>query len=338
MDRRDHSAVCDLVDHRAHSGPGHLSAAIRPAPAHRSARSQGRRGGLRPYADSSAHGWIHAFGGGGTRGRPSAHGGGHGAARGGTGTAGAGPGLHARNRSIQHVDLEHGHHADDAAGCRRRPGAGDRTRREADRLRLPLLLGIAYAASIGGLGTPVGTAECGFMGVYKEVTDGSIGLRSGWPRESPWSCAPLPGHGWFADCPAAEPLNLPDRGMDDPERRVLLIGALTALAFARTSRSVDGRPDCAEGVGDADRPHRGGRPRPDPRRPATGDGTRRGCSSGNRPAVSRGDSCCSSAEASRSREPSRPAAWRTPPASFWPKTSASRPGLQRSWWAASPSR
>ncbi|MGE3675549.1 MAG: SLC13 family permease, partial [Polyangiaceae bacterium] len=44
-------------------------------------------------------------------------------------------------------------------------------RDESNRLAAPLLLGIGYASSIGGLGTPVGTPpNVIFMGVYKELT------------------------------------------------------------------------------------------------------------------------------------------------------------------------
>ena len=43
-------------------------------------------------------------------------------------------------------------------------------------LRTPLLLGIAYAASIGGLGTPIEPPNVILMGVYKEVTGADIGF------------------------------------------------------------------------------------------------------------------------------------------------------------------
>ena len=43
------------------------------------------------------------------------------------------------------------------------------------KLAAPLLLGIAYAASIGGIGTPIGTPpNMVFMGVYTEVTGSAI--------------------------------------------------------------------------------------------------------------------------------------------------------------------
>lgn len=45
------------------------------------------------------------------------------------------------------------------------------------RLAAPLLLGIAYAASIGGLGTPIGTPpNLVFMGVYQETTGQRFGF------------------------------------------------------------------------------------------------------------------------------------------------------------------
>ena len=46
---------------------------------------------------------------------------------------------------------------------------------EDKRLATPLLLGIAYAASIGGIGTPIGTPpNMVFMGVYNEISDSAI--------------------------------------------------------------------------------------------------------------------------------------------------------------------
>src|SRR5210317_2677918 len=45
------------------------------------------------------------------------------------------------------------------------------------RMNIPLLLGIAYAASIGGMGTPIGTPpNVIFMGVYREATGTEIGF------------------------------------------------------------------------------------------------------------------------------------------------------------------
>ena len=47
-------------------------------------------------------------------------------------------------------------------------------------LKTPLLLGLAYSASIGGMGTPVGTPpNVVFMGVYQEATGGARHLVRG---------------------------------------------------------------------------------------------------------------------------------------------------------------
>ncbi len=44
-----------------------------------------------------------------------------------------------------------------------------------DRLRVPLLLGIAYGCSIGGMGTPIGTPpNVVFMGIYEEATGSTV--------------------------------------------------------------------------------------------------------------------------------------------------------------------
>ncbi len=136
--------------------------------------------------------------------------------------------------------------------------ATERSAAEADRLRLPLLLGIAYAASIGGLGTPVGTPpNVVFMGVYKEVTGGSIGFAE-WmatgipvvlvllPLTWAWLVRRLPRSG--------TPFTLPDPGAwTTRERRVLLIGALTALAWVARTEPFGGWTGLigAEGVGDS---------------------------------------------------------------------------------------
>ncbi len=71
---------------------------------------------------------------------------------------------------FEYVDFQHVHHVD-AAAC------GPRGTEKSDdaKLAAPLLLGIAYAASIGGIGTPIGTPpNMVFMGVYTEVTGSAI--------------------------------------------------------------------------------------------------------------------------------------------------------------------
>ena len=59
-----------------------------------------------------------------------------------------------------------------------------------EQLRVPLLLGIAYGCSIGGLGTPIGTPpNVVFMGVFEETTGIAISFARRWlmaPKESCW--------------------------------------------------------------------------------------------------------------------------------------------------------
>ena len=107
-------------------------------------------------------------------------------------------------------------------------------------LKVPLLLGIAYAASIGGLGTPIGTPpNVIFMGVYKETTGQELSFLSWMKIGLPTTALLLPLAWWFVtrkvrsvaslQVPATEPWR-------SPEKRVLMVFGLTALAWiTRTS-------------------------------------------------------------------------------------------------------
>jgi len=114
------------------------------------------------------------------------------------------------------------------------------------RLSTPLLLGLAWSASIGGMGTPVGTPpNVVFMGIYQESVSGpglsfvewtAIGLPAvalllpvAWvwltrrlPRGMPAPVLPSPGH------------------VNTRERRVLAIFALTALAWVFRQQPAGG--------------------------------------------------------------------------------------------------
>ncbi|GIX38156.1 MAG: transporter [Silanimonas sp.] len=103
------------------------------------------------------------------------------------------------------------------------------------RLAAPLLLGIAYAASMGGLGTPIGTPpNLVFMGVYQETTGQRFGFLD-WmqvgvpvvllliPLMALWLGRHLSG------TPRATLPALP--AWSAAERRVLGVFALTALAW-----------------------------------------------------------------------------------------------------------
>lgn len=102
-------------------------------------------------------------------------------------------------------------------------------------LAAPLMLGIAYAASIGGMGTPIGTPpNLVFMQVYEEHTGLSVGFTEwmGWavpvvavmvPVAALWLTRNLRYNGGF---------HLPKVGQwRIEERRVLIIFLLTALAW-----------------------------------------------------------------------------------------------------------
>ena len=103
------------------------------------------------------------------------------------------------------------------------------------RLAVPLLLGIAYAASIGGIGTPIGTPpNLVFMQVYAD----SFGAAPTFPE---WMMFGLPvviilvplAALWLTRGITLEkPLILPQVGSWAPvEKRVLTVFALTALAW-----------------------------------------------------------------------------------------------------------
>ena len=106
---------------------------------------------------------------------------------------------------------------------------------DAKKLAVPLFLGIAYAASIGGLGPPIGSPpNIIFLKIYGDAT-GSI------PSFTQWMFWGLPvvilllplAALWITrNLGAAEPLKIPQSGVwRSEEARVLAIFFLTALAW-----------------------------------------------------------------------------------------------------------
>jgi len=103
------------------------------------------------------------------------------------------------------------------------------------KLTVPLLLGIAYAASVGGIGTPIGTPpNLIFMKVYGDSV-GQVPSFTDWmkwgipivvifvPIIALWLTRNLKGKGDY---------QLPDNGnWSSAERRVLMVFLLTALAW-----------------------------------------------------------------------------------------------------------
>lgn len=111
-------------------------------------------------------------------------------------------------------------------------------------LAAPLMLGVAYAASIGGIGTPVGTPpNVVFMQVYEETVGKEVSFLQwmGWgipvvvamiPVAGLWITRRLTYNGGF---------HLPKVGQwRTEEKRVLLVFALTALAWVTRQEPFGG--------------------------------------------------------------------------------------------------
>jgi len=112
------------------------------------------------------------------------------------------------------------------------------------RLQAPLILAIAYAASIGGLGTPIGSPpNLVFMQVYAETTGTRYGFLDWMAIGVPVVLLFLPLMAWWlgrglAGAPAAM---LPESGLWSPgEKRVMTVFALTAAAWIFRSEPFGG--------------------------------------------------------------------------------------------------
>jgi sodium-dependent dicarboxylate transporter 2/3/5 len=112
------------------------------------------------------------------------------------------------------------------------------------RLATPLLLGIAYAASIGGLGTPIGTPpNLIFMQVYEQTTGQAISFSQWMGWALPVVVILVPGMAWILtrNLSGTLLLNLPDVGpWRTSERRVMVVFGLTALAWITRSEPFGG--------------------------------------------------------------------------------------------------
>jgi sodium-dependent dicarboxylate transporter 2/3/5 len=101
------------------------------------------------------------------------------------------------------------------------------------KMNVPLLLGIAYAASIGGLGTPIGTPP---NLIFMQVHLDRFGSTPSFPEWMTWGIpvvvllVPLAGLWLTRGVRLAAPVVLPSAGRWRPfEKRVLAMFALTAL-------------------------------------------------------------------------------------------------------------
>ena len=126
------------------------------------------------------------------------------------------------------------------------------------RLTTPLLLGLAYAASIGGVGTPVGTPpNVIFMGIYREATGSEISFLEWMTIGIPVVLVLLP-LAWLwltrsldSATPTVHLPTLPP--WRSRERRVLLVFVFTALAWVTRTAPYGGWAGALsmDGVGDS---------------------------------------------------------------------------------------
>jgi len=118
-------------------------------------------------------------------------------------------------------------------------GADDRKR-----LAVPLLLGLAYAASVGGVGTPIGTPpNLIFMQVYENYTGEEVGFTRWMSWGVPVVLVLVPTMAWFLTrgLGGATSLVLPRVGpWRSEERRVLGLFAFTALAWVTRGEPFGG--------------------------------------------------------------------------------------------------
>jgi len=118
-------------------------------------------------------------------------------------------------------------------------GADDR-----ERLAPPLLLGMAYAASVGGVGTPIGTPpNLIFMQVYEEFTGRSISFTQWMLWGVPVVVIMVPSMALLLTRNLGIKLNLqlPQVGpWKSDEKRVMVVFALTALAWITRSEPFGG--------------------------------------------------------------------------------------------------
>jgi sodium-dependent dicarboxylate transporter 2/3/5 len=112
------------------------------------------------------------------------------------------------------------------------------------KLAPPLLLGIAYAASVGGLGTPIGTPpNLIFMQVYEETTGQAISFTQwmGWALPVVVLMVPAMALVLTRNLGGALVVQLPKVGpWSTQERRVMVVFGLTALAWITRSEPFGG--------------------------------------------------------------------------------------------------
>ena len=114
-------------------------------------------------------------------------------------------------------------------------------------LKVALILGIAYAASVGGIGTPIGTPpNVIFMGIYEENTGREFGFLSWMKIGVPIVLIALPIMAFWLTrkIKLDHEIKLPAQGeWRSEEKRTLWVFGLTALAWITRSEPFGGWSD-----------------------------------------------------------------------------------------------
>ncbi|MFT6900283.1 MAG: sodium-dependent dicarboxylate transporter 2/3/5 [Colwellia sp.] len=114
-------------------------------------------------------------------------------------------------------------------------------------LKVALILGIAYAASVGGIGTPIGTPpNVIFMGIYEEHTGREFGFLSWMKIGVPIVLIALPIMAWWLtrNIKLEQEIKLPEQGQwRSEETRTLWVFGLTALAWITRKEPFGGWSD-----------------------------------------------------------------------------------------------
>lgn len=115
---------------------------------------------------------------------------------------------------------------------------------EKEKLAVPLLLGVAYAASVGGIGTPIGTPpNLIFMQVYQQTTGEAISFIQwmGWALPVVFLMVPAMALVLTRGLHGSLQVALPGVGpWRTEERRVMIVFGLTALAWITRSEPFGG--------------------------------------------------------------------------------------------------
>jgi sodium-dependent dicarboxylate transporter 2/3/5 len=115
---------------------------------------------------------------------------------------------------------------------------------ERERLAVPLLLGLAYAASVGGVGTPIGTPpNLIFMQIFEDYTGQAVSFTRwmSWGVPVVLLLVPLIAWSLTRGLGGSTTISLPEVGAWRPaERRVLGVFALTAVAWITRAEPFGG--------------------------------------------------------------------------------------------------